>query len=154
MGVLFKLSAFAREAFIAFRFGLSSFTDAYFAFQQLPLMLMAFMFGAFALAFTPVYAVEKREAGKVAWLPGLLAYGGALGAILTLLAIGLGPLLLRALGNALAPGGVRTLIILSCSFAPVIWLGKWAGTTIAKGRNLLTMFVTGLPYLSMTALMI
>lgn len=151
---LFKVAAFAREAFIASRFGLSSFTDAYFAFQQFPLMLAAFMFGAFGLAFTPAYADEKRKTGGVAWLPGLTVYGGTLGVLLTLLLMVLTPWLLRAFSIAPAGQGRSTLVILSCSFAPVIWLGIWAGATLADGRNLLAMFVTGLPYLSMTALLI
>jgi glycosyltransferase involved in cell wall biosynthesis len=154
MAGLFKIAAFAREAFIASRFGLSSVTDAYFASQQFPLILVTFMFGAFSLAFTPAYATEKRETGRVAWLPGLLLYGGALGCLLTLLMLGLAPWLLRALNNAPAPQGVATLAILSVSFAPVIFLGIWAGVMIATGRNLLAMFVTGLPYLSMTVLLI
>jgi glycosyltransferase involved in cell wall biosynthesis/peptidoglycan biosynthesis protein MviN/MurJ (putative lipid II flippase) len=151
---LFKIAAFAREAFIASRFGLSSFTDAYFASQQFPLILVTFMFGAFSLAFTPAYAAEKRETGRVAWLPGLLVYGGLLGGLLTLLMLGLAPWLLRALSNAPAPQALATLAILSVSFAPVIWLGIWASVMIAAGRNLLAMFVTGLPYLSMTVLLI
>ncbi len=154
LGGLFKIAAFAREAFIASRFGLSSFTDTYFASQQLPLILVTFMFGAFSLAFTPAYAAEKRQTGRVAWLPGLLVYGGALGGLLTLLMIALAPWLLRALNSAPAGHGVGTLAILSVSFAPVIWLGIWAGVMIATGRNLLAMFVTGLPYLSMTVLLI
>ena len=154
MAGLFKIAAFAREAFIASRFGLSSFTDAYFAAQQFPLILVTFMFGAFSLAFTPAYATEKRQTGRVAWLPGLLAYGGVLGGLLTVLMLGLAPWLLRALNNVPAPQGVATLAILSLSFAPVIWLGIWAGVMIATGRNLLAMFVTGLPYLSMTVLLI
>jgi glycosyltransferase involved in cell wall biosynthesis len=154
MAGLFKIAAFAREAFIASRFGLSSFTDAYFASQQFPLILVTFMFGAFSLAFTPAYATEKRQTGRVAWLPGLLAYGGVLGGLLTVLMLGLAPWLLRALNNVPAPRGVGTLAILSLSFAPVIWLGIWAGVMIATDRNLLAMFVTGLPYLSMTVLLI
>jgi hypothetical protein len=153
-GGLFKIAAFAREAFIASRFGLSSVTDAYFAFQQFPLMLVTFMFGAFALAFTPAYAAEKREAGQVAWLPGLLIYGCGLGLLLTLLMSVLTPWLLRAFGSAPSPQSASTLMILSCSFAPVICLGIWAGTAIAGGRNLFAMFVTGLPYLSMTVLLL
>jgi glycogen(starch) synthase len=151
---LFKLAAFVREAFIASRFGLSSFTDAYFASQQLPLILVAFMFGAFALAFTPAYAAEKRASGRVAWLPGLLLYGSVIGALLTLLIVALAPWLLRALDKAPAPHGAATVVILSLSLVPVIWLGIWAAVSLANGRNLLAMFVTGLPYLSMTALLI
>jgi Na+-driven multidrug efflux pump len=37
---------------------------------------------------------------------------------------------------------------------PVIWLGIWAGTTIANGNNVWAMFMAGLPYLSMTVLLI
>ena len=62
-GGLFKISAFVREAFIAAHFGLSAVTDAYFGLQQFPLTLATFMFGAFALAFTPAYAEAKRRSG-------------------------------------------------------------------------------------------
>jgi len=153
-GGLFKIAAFAREAFIASRFGLSGVTDAYFAFQQFPLMLVAFMFGAFGLAFTPLYAAEKRDTGQVAWLPGLVVYGGALGTLLTLLTIVLAPWLVRAFSDTPTSQAASTLVILSCSFAPIVCLGIWAGTTLANGRNLLAMFVTGLPYLVMTALLL
>jgi peptidoglycan biosynthesis protein MviN/MurJ (putative lipid II flippase) len=153
-GGLFKLAAFAREAFIASHFGLSNFTDAYFAFQQFPLMLVTFMFGAFALAFAPAYAAEKRSGGPVTWLPGLLLYGSALGLLLTLVSAGLAPWLVPAFTSSPSAHSAATLLILSCSFAPVIWLGIWAGTTIANGHNVKAMFVAGLPYLSMTILLI
>src|SRR4051812_16240869 len=87
MGAIFKISAFAREAFIASRFGLSSLTDVYFALQQLPITLATFMFGAFALAFTPAYAHEQRRNGEVRWLPGVLLYGALFGFLLTALTL-------------------------------------------------------------------
>lgn len=151
---LFKIAAFAREAFIASRFGLSSFTDAYFAFQQFPLILATFMFGAFGLAFTPAYASEKRKTGSVPWLPGVTVFGGTLGVFLTLIVTVLTPWFLRAFSIGNAAHGRSTLIILSCSFAPLIWLGIWAGITIADGKNVLAMLVTGLPYLTTTVLLV
>src|ERR1700694_4823500 len=84
-GAIFKLCAFAREAFIAANFGLSAVTDAYFGLQQFPASLVAFMFGAFSLAFTPAYADEERRSGSVDWLPGLLLHGSLLGAAMTAL---------------------------------------------------------------------
>ena len=151
---LFKIAAFAREAFIASHFGLSSFTDAYFAFQQFPLMVMTFMFGAFGLAFAPAYATEKRAEGTVKWLPGLVLYGSALGILLTLVTAVLSPSLLHIFTSAPSDHGAATLVVLSCTFAPVVWLGIWAGVTIANGRNLAAMFVAGLPYLLMTILLL
>jgi peptidoglycan biosynthesis protein MviN/MurJ (putative lipid II flippase) len=153
VAALFKIAAFGREVFIAAWFGVSSFTDAYFVFQQFPLMLATFMFGAFGLAFAPVYADEKRKMGRVEWLPGLTIYGGTLGLLGMLLMMIGTPWLLRAFGLANAGQGASTVVILSCSFAPVIWLGIWAGAAIAEGKNLLAMFITGLPYLLMTALL-
>jgi len=65
-GGIFKVSAFAREAFIAAKFGLSAVTDAYFGLQQFPLALASFMFGAFSLAFIPAYENEwRRRSGTV-----------------------------------------------------------------------------------------
>ncbi|MBV9266642.1 MAG: hypothetical protein JO061_10785, partial [Acidobacteriaceae bacterium] len=94
-GGIFKLSAFAREAFIAAKFGLSAVTDAYFGLQQFPLALASFMFGAFSLAFTPAYENERRRSGNVEWLPGVLFYGCVLGAVLTILMVVGAPWLLQ-----------------------------------------------------------
>ena len=153
-GGLFKIAAFAREAFIASHFGLSSFTDAYFAFQQFPLMLVTFMFGAFALAFTPTYAAEKRESGAVVWLPGLVFYGSVLGLLLTVLSATSARWVIPAFTNSPSAQSASTLLILSCAFAPAIWLGIWAGITVANGHSVRAMFVAGLPYLFMTILLI
>lgn len=151
---LFKIAAFAREAFITSHFGLSNFTDAYFAFQQFPLIVMTFMFGAFSLAFTPAYAKQKRAEGAVPWLGGLLLYGTAAGLALTLLTILFTPLLLPAFTSQPSPQGAATVMILGATLVPIIWLGIWAGTTIANGQNLQAMFVAGLPYLLMTLLLL
>jgi len=151
---LFKIAAFGREAFIASHFGLSNLTDSYFAFQQFPLMLMTFMFGAFGLAFTPAYAEEKRRAGKVEWMPGLLLYGSLFGLVLTLTTAVLAPVLLASFTSVPSAHSAATLVILAWTFAPMIWLGIWAGARLADGRNISAMVVTGLPYLLMTLLLI
>src|SRR3954464_9706992 len=150
-GAVFKISAFAREAFIASRFGLSSLTDAYFALQQLPVTLATFMFGAFALAFTPAYAHEYRRSGNVRWLPGLLLYGLLFGIGLTALTLVASPLLL-SLFTASPDGGTQsTLTVLSFCYAPIVAIGICAGICTSYGRNLWSMTLTGLPYLVMTA---
>ncbi len=149
-GAVFKTSAFAREAFIASRFGLSSLTDAYFALQQLPVTLATFMFGAFALAFTPAYAHERRSDGNVRWLPGLLLYGALFGLLLTALTLGASPLLLRLFTTSPDAGTQSTLRILSVCYAPIILIGISAGICTSYGRNLWSMTLTGLPYLVMT----
>src|SRR4051812_22691717 len=149
-GAVFKISAFAREAFIASRFGLSSLTDAYFALQQLPVTLATFMFGAFALAFTPAYAREYRRSGSVRWLPGLLLYGGIFGAALTGLTLVGSPLLLSFFTTSPDAGTQSTLTILSVCYAPIVAIGICAGICTSYGRNLWAMTLTGLPYLVMT----
>src|SRR3954453_24225098 len=116
-GAIFKISAFAREAFIASRFGLSSLTDAYFALQQLPITLATFMFGAFALAFIPAYAQEHRKSGTVQWLPGLLLYGAIFRIVLTGLTVLASPILLSFFTTSPAPGTQDTLLILSVCYA-------------------------------------
>src|ERR1700680_2019103 len=117
-GALFKCSAFAREAFIASRFGLTAVTDAYFGLQQLPLTLATFMFGAFSLAFTPAYADSKRRYGTAEWLPGLVLYGCLLGVVMMGVMLACGPLLLR-LFSARPSGELwSTLAILSLCFLP------------------------------------
>src|SRR6478672_6325912 len=122
-GAIFKISAFAREAFIASRFGLSSLTDAYFALQQLPVTLATFMFGAFALAFTPAYAHEYRRNGNVRWLPGLLLYGLLFGFGLTALTLVASPLLLSFFTTSPDGGTQSTLRILSLCYPPIIAIG-------------------------------
>src|SRR3954467_9772856 len=122
-GAVFKISAFAREAFIASRFGLSSLTDAYFSLQQLPITLATFMFGAFALAFTPAYAHEYRRNGSVRWLPGLFLYGLLFGLGLTALTLVASPLLLSLFTTSPDGGTQSTLTILSFCYAPIVAIG-------------------------------
>ena len=148
-GGLFKISAFVREAFIAAKFGLSSATDAYFGLQQIPLTVATFMFGSFALAFTPMYANASRR-GRVTWLPGFVLYAVALGLLLTCLMLTAAPLLLSLLVPRADRQTFATLAILSLCFTPIICIGLWAGVCNSKGENLSAMSMTGLPYLVMT----
>jgi peptidoglycan biosynthesis protein MviN/MurJ (putative lipid II flippase) len=150
-GAIFKLSAFVREAFIAARFGLSTVTDTYFGLQQFPFTLATFMFGAFALAFTPAYADARRRSGTVTWLPGLLFYGCLVGSALTALMLACAPYLLRIFAHAPTSGTRGTLEILSLCFVPIVCIGIWAGICTARGSNLWAMSMTGFPYLVMTA---
>lgn len=147
---LFKISAFAREAFIAARFGISTITDAYFGLQQFPLTLATFMFGSFALPFTPAYAEARRRSETVSWLPGLTLYGCALGVLLTVLMLASTQWLLRALNTAPSAGTQETLAILSLCYAPIVCIGIWSGMCTARGSNLWAMSMTGFPYLVMT----
>jgi peptidoglycan biosynthesis protein MviN/MurJ (putative lipid II flippase) len=147
---LFKVAAFAREAFIAAKFGLSAVTDVYFALQQLPLILATFMFGAFMLAFAPAFADSRRSGSTVAWLPGLTIIGVLTGLSLTGLTLAAAPLLLQVVQTDDSASAWNTLRILSAAFAPIVCIGIWAGICTASGRNLRTMTITGLPYLVMT----
>lgn len=152
-GGLFKLSAFGREAFIAAKFGLSSATDAYFGLQQLPLTVATFMFGSFALAFTPMYA-ESRRRGAVLWLRGLTFYAVVLGCILTGCVLLAAPLLLRIFVSSSASQTLSTLAVLSVCFVPIVCTGIWAGMCTARGQNLRALTMTGLPYLLMTLVLL
>jgi putative peptidoglycan lipid II flippase len=149
-GAVFKMCAFAREAFIAANFGLSAATDAYFALQQFPASLVAFMFGAFSLAFTPAYADEERRSGSVEWLPGLLLHGSLIGSALTVLMLACTTFLLHLIHGTGTADVRNTLGILSVCYVPIIWIGIWKGICTARGRNLYAMSLTGLPYLVMT----
>lgn len=153
-GGLFKLSAFAREAFIAAQFGLSSATDAYFGLQQLPLSAATFMFGSFALAFTPMYADASRRLGEVRWLAGLTFYGLLIGCLLTALTLFSTPLLLKLFVSSPNRQAGATLTILGLCFVPIICIGIWAGICTAQGQNLWAMSMTGLPYLVMTLVLL
>ncbi|MBV9340757.1 MAG: hypothetical protein JO159_07695, partial [Acidobacteria bacterium] len=149
-GGIFKLSAFAREAFIAAKFGLSAVTDAYFGLQQFPLALASFMFGAFSLAFTPAYENERRRSGNVEWLPGVLFYGCVLGAVLTILMVVGAPWLLQLIHSTDTRQARSTVILLGACCLPIIWIGIWKGICTARGQNLWATSLPGLPYLIMT----
>lgn len=148
-GALFKLSAFAREAFIAAKFGLSATTDAYFGLQQLPLTASTFMFGSFTLAFAPAYA-ESRRCGEVAWLSGLTVFAVLIGSVLTVCMLIAAPLLLELFVPSSGKNAFATLAILSLCFMPIALIGIWTGVCTARGQNLWAMSMTGLPYLIMT----
>ncbi|MDP9055643.1 MAG: hypothetical protein M3N93_15280 [Acidobacteriota bacterium] len=153
VGGLFKAAAFARETFIASKFGLSNLTDAYFGLQQLPLALATFMFGAFALAFAPAYAGARRDAAHIEWLPGLVFYGCLAGVLLTGVTMVSAPILLGIFNQ---PGsyGRPTLVILSVCYAPIVFIGIWSAISTATGRNIAALTLTGLPYLLMTLVLL
>ena len=153
-GGIFKLSAFAREAFIAAKFGLSAVTDAYFGLQQFPLALASFMFGAFSLAFTPAYENERRRSGNVEWLPGLLFYSCVLGAVLTIVMVICAPCLLQLIHTTNTREVRRTVVLLSACYLPIIRIGIWKGICTARGRNLWATSLPGLPYLIMTVVLV
>ena len=149
-GGLFKCAAFAREAFIASHFGLTAVTDVYFGLQQFPLSLATFMFGAFALAFTPAYAEAKSRHGGVEWLPGLVFYGCLIGAAMMGGMIVCGTPLLRVFSAKPSGELWSTLLILSLCHLPIVSIGIWSAVCIARGQNVWAMTLTGLPYLFMT----
>jgi peptidoglycan biosynthesis protein MviN/MurJ (putative lipid II flippase) len=151
---IFKLSAFAREAFIAAKFGLSGVTDAYFGLQQFPLALASFMFGAFSLAFTPAYETEQRRSGNVEWMPGLLLYSSAFGAGLTVLMMVCAPQLLQLIHSTDTTDVRNTVVLLGACYLPIIWIGIWKGICSARGRNLWATSLPGLPYLIMTVVLV
>jgi putative peptidoglycan lipid II flippase len=154
-GGIFKLSAFAREAFIAAKFGLSAVTDAYFGLQQFPLALASFMFGAFSLAFTPAYEnTQRRRSGIVEWLPGLLFYSCVLGGVLTLLMVVFAPCLLQLIHSTDTREVRSTVVLLSACYLPIIWIGIWKGICSARGHNLWATSLPGLPYLIMTVVLL
>jgi putative peptidoglycan lipid II flippase len=152
---IFKLSAFAREAFIAAKFGLSAVTDAYFGLQQFPLALASFMFGAFSLAFIPAYENEqRRRSGTVEWLPGLMFYSGVLGAVLTVLMMVCAPYLLQLIHSTDTREIRSTVLLLAACYLPIIWIGIWKGICSARGQNLWASSLPGLPYLIMTVVLV
>lgn len=147
---LFKIAAFAREAFIAARFGLSAVTDAYFAVQQFPLALATYVMGAFALAFVPAYLSSRKEDGTVRWMPGLLFWGSIFGILLTALMAAAQRSLVAVLHIQGSMDVGRTVLILSVCFAPIVSIGLWSAICTARGHNLWAMSMNGLPYLLMT----
>ncbi len=150
LGVSFKLSAFARETFIASRFGFSSITDAYFSLQQLPLAVASFMFGPFCRAFAPAYADAHSQQERVPWMAGLMFYGTLFGLLLTALSLGFSPVVLKLFTRTDFTEGWRTLAVLSLCYWPIVQIGLFAGIATSHGKNLSSLTMTGLPYLVMT----
>lgn len=149
-GALFKISAYAREAFITTHFGLTPLTDNYFSLQQLPLTLATFMFGAFGRAFTPAYTESRSEDGRVGWLPGLLLYSALLGLLLTALTLLFAPAVFRLIVESPESRNLETLAILAFSYVPIIFIGFCSAIWLSYGKSLGSMTLTGLPYLVMT----
>ncbi len=149
-GALFKLSAFAREAFITAHFGLTLVTDTYFSLQQLPLTLATFMFGAFSRAFTPAYAESLHEDRRALWLPGLLLYSSGLSLLLTAATLLLAPAIFGLFARTADVQNFRSLAILCASYLPIVWIGFCSAIWMSYGRSLGSMTLTGLPYLVMT----
>jgi putative peptidoglycan lipid II flippase len=154
VGILFKLAAFVREAYIAAKFGLSGQMDAYFAFQQLPFTLMSFMGGAFCVAFVPAFAKAKQHYEGGRWLTAILNFTLAAAVIATVVCITGAPLLAKLAGQAVNAGASVTLRILSLSFVPVVLIGICAGMCLGMGRNITAMVVQGLAYLIMAIALI
>ena len=150
---VFKGAAFARESFIAARFGLSPVTDAYFALQQFPITLASYVYGAFALAFVPAYAKAQKSGGP-RWLSGFVVWALLGGFMLTVVMIASGPVLIRALHMTESSDVRTTLSLLSFCFAPVVMTGFWAAICTAKGRNLWALSMSGFPYLFMTVALV
>jgi peptidoglycan biosynthesis protein MviN/MurJ (putative lipid II flippase) len=149
-GALFKVSAFAREAFITAHFGLTPLTDNYFSLQQLPLTLATFMFGAFSRAFTPAYMESVHEDGRAGWLPGLLFYSTLVGLLLTTLTLLFAPGIFGLIARSPDGRNFQTLAILCGSYLPIVFIGFCSAIWMSYGRSLGSMTLTGLPYLVMT----
>lgn len=151
LGAFFKLSAFAREAFITSKFGLSSVTDTYFALQQFPVTAAAYMFGPFARAFTPAYAEAYEKEGRAEWLPGLIFYASLIALALTGLSFLFAHQILAAFTRN---GSWATLAVLSVCYIPIVFIGFRAAMWNSHGRNLRTLVLTGSPYFVMTVVLI
>ena len=154
VGILFKLAAFVREAYIAAKFGVSGQMDAYFAFQQLPFTLMSFMGGAFCVAFVPAFAKAKQQREEGKWLAAILNFTAGAAVVATIVCIIGSPVFARLAGQSVNAGAANTLVILSLSFVPVVLIGICAGMCLGMGRNIIAMVVQGLAYLIMAIALI
>lgn len=67
-----KVLGLVREVFISSHFGVSAATDSFFGVQQLPVMMMNYMAGAFTLAFVPHYVAVKAQGRSCEFLKKLL----------------------------------------------------------------------------------
>ncbi len=78
-----KVLGLVREVYISSRFGVSEITDSFFGVQQLPVMMMSYMTGAFTLAFVPHYVVVKAHGRHRQFLRRLLLVLAAITAVAT-----------------------------------------------------------------------
>ncbi len=150
IGAIFKAAAFWRETYIASRFGVSADTDVYFGLQQIPMALVTFILGAFGLAFTPAYTRARQTEEGPTWTAGVLTFAALLGLIGSAVTIVAEPLLLHAIHAQASPTAHLTMLLLSLSYAPILVTGLWVCMSNSAGRTLLSLTVTGLPYLMMT----
>lgn len=82
-----KILGLIREVYISSHFGVSSLTDAFFGVQQLPVIMMSYMAGAFTLAFVPHYVAVKEQGQHIRFLRNLLVAVMLFSVALTLLMI-------------------------------------------------------------------
>ncbi len=150
VGAIFKGAAFWREAYIASRFGVSADTDVYFGLQQIPMALVTFMLGAFGLAFTPAYSHARRTQEGPFWIAGTLIFATVLGLAGSAATLAAEPFLLHCIHAQPSRTAHLALLLLSLSYAPILITGLWVCISNSAGRTLLSLTVTGLPYLMMT----
>ena len=67
-----KVLGLIREVYISSHFGVSAVTDGFFGVQQLPVMMMSYMMGAFTLAFIPHYVAVREQGRQIKFLKDLL----------------------------------------------------------------------------------
>ena len=100
ISIISKILAFAREQFIAWRFGASASVDSYVAAFTAPQLLAGILGGAVAAAFLPVYTAQRAKSEKA----GQRLAGTSLLAVVLISGLG------SALMLAFAPAVVRLLV--------------------------------------------
>ena len=132
-----KLLGLAREVYISSCFGVSSITDAFFGVQQLPVMMMSYMAGAFTLAFIPHYVALKEHGRQAEFLKRLLIISAGIAGVATIVMIAGADTLIPAIVST--PSGkdltAQFSIVLAIALVPSVVIGIAYGVCHAEREH-------------------
>lgn len=132
-----KLLGLVREVFISSHFGVSAATDSFFGVQQLPLMMMNYMAGAFTLAFVPHYVTLKAQGRSGDFLKKVLVAVAVVAAVATLtMIVGASQLVPALLGTRSESQMVaRFSVVLATAVFPSAVIGIGYGVCHAEREH-------------------
>jgi putative peptidoglycan lipid II flippase len=142
-----RVLGFVREVLISSQYGTSATADAFFTVQQVPVMVSAFVFGPFMIAYVPYYAALRasgvegralRRTLRTAMTAGLATTGVMILSGLLLLEFDVGP----------SVGGQRLIgafsLILASSIVPLLVTGLASVVLHARGQHVAAMAIAAL----------
>lgn len=152
-----KIIGFIRESYISYLYGLSVVADTFFSIQQVPLFVLNYITGAFALVFIPRFLMEKENGTQSAFLLKVvkctLIVGFAVTIIMATPSLGL-------LNSIFAiPGPKQALantfsVIMAFSVIPIMVNGIGYGILHAEQKHVSGMVLNALANVAMVGSMV